>query len=354
MKKIIIYLTLIIGIMACKDQEFGFYDFDHTAVYFPIQLPLRTLSMGEDRIDNTLDRNLQLDIGVSIGGLYGTNNNNWTVDFVVDNSLTDSVYSIINDDTNKIHPLPTEYYTLDATSLVTIPKGSFNGSIRVQLTDAFFDDPISISGAYVVPLRLTNTSADSILVGTPASVDLQNPDKRDLRDWEAGKSPKDWVLYGIKYINGYHGSYLQRGQTIIYSGSTPIDTVFYRDRHVERDNIVFLKTSGKTMVVTDFISQNKSGTGGYAMNLEFSNMRGTPGGPITITPSEGSLYAVTGSGEFMDRKTSTESIIGIDMQSMHLNYTYEAEGNTYVATDTLVFRDRDLKFEENSIIISKD
>ncbi|WP_339923417.1 DUF1735 domain-containing protein [uncultured Cyclobacterium sp.] len=354
MKKILIYLMIVIGTMACKDQEFGFYDYDHTAVYFPIQLPLRTLSIGEDRIDNTLDKDLQFDIAVSIGGLYATNKNDWTVDFVIDNSLTDSVYKIDNGDTHKVLPLPAEYYTLDAPSLITIPKGSFNGSVRVQLTNAFFDDPLAITGAYVLPLRITNTSADSILVGAPANADIQNPDKRDLNDWEAGKSPKDWVLFGIKYINGYHGSYLQRGQTIIYSGTTAIDTVIYKDRHVERDNIVFLKTSGKSTASTNFISQNTSGTGGYAMNLEFANMWGTPSGDIVISPSEGSLYEVTGTGQFLDKSTSTESIIGIDMQSMRLNYTYEADGNTYVASDTLVFRDRDLKFEENSILIAED
>ncbi|MDO6439572.1 DUF1735 domain-containing protein [Cyclobacterium sp. 1_MG-2023] len=354
MKKIIIYLILVIGTMACKDQEFEFYDFDYTAVYFPIQLPLRTLSLGEDRIDNTLDKSLQFDIAVSIGGLYAANNNDWSVDFEIDNSLTDSAYIIVDDETIKIQPLPTEYYTLEHSSMITIPRGSFNGTVRVQLTNAFFDDPIALSGAYVMPLRITNTSADSILVGAPANADIQNPDKRDLNDWEAGKSPKDWVLYGIKYVNGYHGSYLQRGQTIVYSGDTPIDTVTYRDIHVERDNIVFLTTSGKNTAVTNFISQNTSTTGGYAMNLEFPNMWGTPGGDIVITPSEGSSFAVTGSGQFMDKNTSTESIIGIDMQSMHLNYTYEADGNTYVASDTLVFRDRDLKFEENSIIISEN
>lgn len=354
MKKILIYIVIVIGVMACKDQKFEFQDYDHTAVYFPLQLPLRTLSMGEDRIDNTLDKKFQFDIGVSIGGLYATNNKDWTVDFLVDNSLTNNVYTIANKDTIKIQPLPGEYYTLDSPSPVTIAKGSFNGRIRVQLSDAFFDDPLSITGAYVVPLRLTDTSADSILVGTPASIDLQNPDKIDINDWQAGKSPKDWVLYGIKYINGYHGSYLQRGKVITYAGSTPIDTVYYRDKHVERDNIVFLKTTGRASAVTNFISKNTSGTGGYAMNLEFANMWGTPGGPIVISPSEGSLYSVTGSGQFLDKETSTESIIGIDMQSMHLNYTYEDQENTYVATDTLVFRDRDLKFEENSIIISKN
>ncbi|WP_146947753.1 BT_3987 domain-containing protein [Cyclobacterium qasimii] len=354
MKKIMIYLILVIGTMACKDQEFGFYDYDHTAVYFPIQLPLRTLSVGEDRIDNTLDKNLQFDIGVSIGGLYGSNDHDWTVDFEVDNSLTDNVYIVVNDEDQKVLPLPEEYYTLNSTSLITIPKGSFNGMLGVQLTNAFFDDPIAITGAYVLPLRITKTSADSILVGAPANDDILSPDKRDPNDWEAGKSPKDWVLYGIKYINGYHGSYLQRGRTIVYSGTTPIDTVIYRDIHVERDNIVFLKTSGKTTATTNFIGQNTSATGGYAMNLEFPNMWGTPGGDIVITPSEGSLYAVTGNGQFMDKETSTESIIGLDMQSMHLNYTYEADGNTYVASDTLVFRDRDLKFEENSILISED
>lgn len=349
MRKILIYCLLIIGLISCKNQEIEFDDFDYNAVYFPIQLPVRTLSLGEDRIDNSFDKLYQFDIAASIGGMY-KNNKTWTVDYIVDTSLTKNVFSING---QKILSLPSDYYTLDPPATIVIPKGSFNGRVRIQLTEAFFNDPLSLTGLYVVPLRITNTSADSILVGKPAS-GIENPDRRIDSNWESNMTPKDWVLYGIKYINGYHGTYLQRGRRIIYSGSVPIDTVVYRNIHVENDNIVFIRSTGRTTGVTNFLSQNISSTGQYAMNLEFSNMWGTPGGPIIITPNDNSLYAASGSGQFMDKSSSKESIIGLTMQSMYLNYTYAVDEFTYVVTDTLVFRDRDLKFETNSIEVIID
>lgn len=352
MKNILIYVILVLGIIACKDQDIKFDDFDYQTVYFPFQLPLRTLSIGEDRIDNTLDKKYQFDIGVSIGGMYATNHKNWTVGYMIDNSLTDGVYNIINNDTNKVISLPASYYTLEPKSSVTIPKGLFNGRIRIQLTEAFFDDSLALTGEYVIPLVITETSADSILTGLSAI--SGNPDRRIASDWESGKSPKDWVLFGIKYINGYHGSYLQRGRDIIYSGGNPIDTVVYRDIHVERDNVVALKSAGKTTAITNFIGQNISDKGQYAMNLRFLNMWGTPGGEIVISPTSKSVHAVTGNGLFFDKEKSDESIIGLPMQSMHLNYTYKDGEKTHVVTDTLIFRDRGLKFEENSFKISRN
>lgn len=348
MKKVLIYIIiLLIGIVACDNQEQIFDDFEYKSVYFPYQLPLRTLSLGEDRVDNTLDKAFQFDIGVTIGGMY-KNNKDWTVDYVVDNSLTDSVYNSSNG--AKILPLPSSYYTLSPLNTITIPKGLYNGRLRVQLTEAFFNDSIAITGQYVVPLRITGTSADSVLSGLAA---VPNPDPRIISDWEAGMVPKNWVMFGIKYVNAYHGNYLQRGRDIIYSEGTPVDTVEWRTAHVEKDRVVALSSLGKTKSVTNFIGVNTSGTGEYAMELEFTNMWGTPGGAITITPSPGSNYAVTGSGQYFDKTSSTESIIHLQMQSMHLNYTYDDGTYIHQVSDTLVFRDRGIKFEQNSIVIQE-
>ncbi|MEL7119067.1 MAG: hypothetical protein AAFO07_06490, partial [Bacteroidota bacterium] len=68
--KIFVLVLVLIGTLGCDNQDISFDDFDYTAVYFPFQSPLRTLVLGEDRIDNTLDNQLKFNIGVSIGGLY--------------------------------------------------------------------------------------------------------------------------------------------------------------------------------------------------------------------------------------------------------------------------------------------
>lgn len=345
MKKKVLYMILFAWVFAaCQNQPLEFEDYDIQAVYFPYQRPLRTLSLGEDRIDNSLDKEGKFDIGVSIGGMY-ENKWDWTVDYVVDNSITDNVYTA--NDSLQILPLPEQYYTLSPLNTVTIPKGFYNGMIRVQLTDAFFDDTLSVTGRYVVPLRITGTSADSILTGQPAT---SNPDFRITSHWESNRFPKDWVMFGIKYVNAYHGTYLHRGRDLIVETSTgaPIDTTVFRSRYVETDMIIRLTTVGRNKVITNGLANTTGGN--FSMMLEFANDKGEPGA-ITISPAPGSTFQVTGSGQYFDKENSTQQWTGMTWQSMYLSYSWDDGEFTHNVMDTLVFRDRGIKFEENSIIV---
>jgi hypothetical protein len=343
MRNVIIGIVLIAALAACENQEQVFPDYDLQAVYFPIQLPLRTLSLGEDRIDNTLDREHKFDIGVCIGGMY-ENKQDWTVDYVVDPSLTDSAYS----GTLPLIALPTGYYTFSPQNTVTIPTGSFNGLIRIELADAFFSDPLSLTGQYVVPLRITGTSADSVLLGKQAKPGVA--DRRIIADWESGKSPKDWVLYGIKYVNAYHGTYLHRGRDILYAGGVPVDTVVFRDMYVERDMTMKLTSMGLQRVYTNGLANKTSAK--LSMELEFSNSTGASGS-IVIHPRASATVtvSVTGTGEYYDKSSSKESWTGLVWQSMYLQYTWDDGTNVHQVHDTLVFRDRGIKYEENTITI---
>ncbi len=345
MRNVVICIVLIAALASCENQEQVFSDYELQAVYFPIQLPIRTLSLGEDRIDNTLDREHKFDIGVCIGGMY-ENKQDWTVDYVLDPSLTDSAYS----GGNRLIALPTSYYTFSPQNTVTIPKGLFNGLIRIELSDAFFNDPLSLTGQYVVPFRITGTSADSVLSGKQAKPGVA--DRRILADWESGKAPKDWVLYGIKYVNAYHGTYLHRGRDISYNGGVPVDTVVFRDMYVERDILMTLTTIGLQSVATNGVSTRTSARGRYSMELSFSNPDGASG-TVTISPREGSDWAVTGTGEYFDKSSSTESWTGLTWQSMYLQYSYNDGTNDHQVHDTLVFRDRGIQYEENSITIAQ-
>jgi hypothetical protein len=345
MKRAFIYIILIIGLAGCKNQDIEFPDYTLHAVYFPLQLPLRTLSLGEDRIDNSLDKQLKFDIGISIGGMYN-NSKNWTVDYVVDNKLTDSVYNLSN---QRIIPVPSSYYTLSPENTAIIPSGSFNGLIRVQLTDQFLDDPLAFSGRYVLPLRITATSADSVLSGRPS---VSNPDIRVASDWEAGMGPRNWVLFGIKFVNPYHGSFIHRGKDIRFQAGVRKDSAIYHQKFVERDQIWALSTSGRAKVVTNGIGINISLTGQYAMELVFANSTGS-NGTVTIIPRAGSLYSVTGSGAYFDKASSVEGFGGQIYPSMYLNYTYTEGVYTHQVYDTLTFRDRGLKYEELSIVVKK-
>ncbi len=329
MKKILILLLLASVISACENQDSEFQDFDYNAVYFPVQYPVRTLSLGNDVIDNSLDKELKFHIGVTIGGMY-ENNKNWTVDYVVDESLCDSL-------DNDVRPLPSEWYTLEPENQVTIPAGSFTGLILVQLADDFLYDSLSTGNHYVIPLRITSSNADSILSGSPST---SNPDKLVKSDWEAGAPPKDFTLFMVKYVNEYHGKYLKRGVDYgqdVFGNN--IDTTTYHARYVEQDDVVSLETSARYSVETDYIGA-KAGDGN-----SFRLVVDPESGEVRIERVEDAKYKIagTGTGEFVP---GGDSWGGEERDVFYLSYKYRVGIYNHQVFDTLVFRDRGISYEE--------
>ncbi len=96
-----------------------------------------------------------------------------------------------------------------------LPAGSIKGRIKVQLTEQFFNDPLSFaplnSVNYVIPLIITQVeNLDTILGGKPL---ISNPSRVVATDWEI--LPKDYTLYGIKFMNKYQATYLRRGVDVM-------------------------------------------------------------------------------------------------------------------------------------------
>jgi hypothetical protein len=334
MKKIIAFISAILALASCENIESDYKDYDFQAVYFPFQYPVRTLSLGNDNIDNSLDKQHKFHIGVSIGGLYIENSKDWTVDYVVDNTLVENY--LVNGSSDTLRVLPASYYTLNPTGNVTIPKGSFSGLIEVQLTDAFFVDPKAIKGSYVIPLKISATSADSILSGK-ALPDLTIPADRHVEaHWLSQQTPKDYTLFGIKYINPYHGKWLRRCQIIEKNptNTTVIQTIVIRNTYIERDQIVALNTNSMTEVISNFVG-----------NLFTSKMSLTVAGTaVNIKTVTGAAVAASGSGTY---KAGGESWGGKPYDALYLNYSYTlANGNNCSVMDTLVFRDRGIIVQE--------
>ncbi|MCG8334560.1 MAG: DUF1735 domain-containing protein, partial [Proteobacteria bacterium] len=155
-----LYITLLITILvgiSCENQEREFEDFGTTSVYFPVQFPVRTLALTEnDRLDNSLDKNLTFNIGVSIGGMY-ENTKDWPVVFEHAPELLDTVTTLAG-----------PYYDLMTTNYiesmnpdgntVTIPAGSFSGLITVKLSNSFLDDSLAYTNSWIIPLKLPQYS----------------------------------------------------------------------------------------------------------------------------------------------------------------------------------------------------
>jgi len=337
MKKLTFISLIILALFtSCHNQDWEFPDYDYTTVYFPYQTPVRTLVLGEDIYDNTLDNAHKCKIMASMGGVY-ENKIERVLNVVVDNSLCNNLI-FEGDSSNFVLPMPAEYYSLDASMKIVIPSGSQTGGIEVQLTDAFFADPKAIANAYVIPLRIASVvNADSILSGKNA---VENPNRFVPADWST--EPKDYVLYAIKYVNPWHGAYLRRGVDIGKgnNGNTTIDTtITYHDQYVERDQVVKMYSVSMNEVSLLMNTRDKGNSTDVPFELR---IKVDNAGKCIVSKPDTASYTVSGNGEFIN---DGDIWGGEKRDVMRLKYQIDFGTSKHEFTDTLVLRDRQVKFE---------
>ncbi|MEN6363266.1 MAG: DUF1735 domain-containing protein [Bacteroidales bacterium] len=337
MKKALYFLLMVVGLTSCYNQDIMYDDYETQSVYFPFQYPVRTLSLGNDIQNNSLDKLHKFNIGICIGGLYMENRKNWTVHFEVDNSLVYNYLVNVKGDTLKA--LPAEYYTLNPASTVTIPKGSFSGLIEVQLTDAFFQDPVAIKGNYVIPLKIADSPDDVALLTGTAAEGISNPNIHLASDWAV--IPRNYTLFGIKYVNPYHGTWLRRGKMVVRNtGGVFLDTIAYRTRSVEFDIPTALTTSKLNEVTGNMNVENEL----WHVTLSVAGDK-----TISIQSMTDSPVSVSGTGKYVENGDSWGGTPEkpTPRDAIYLNYSYtRTDGNICEVHDTLVFRDRGIKVEE--------
>ncbi len=312
---------------ACENDDWSFDNYDYTTVYFAYQYPVRTIILGnDDTFDNTLDNEHRCQIYATMGGVY-SNEKNISVAIAVDESLCDEVY--FADDGTLVTPMPADYYTL-SSSRITIPAGSLMGCVDVQLTDAFFEDSLSLKNRYVIPLVMSDVQgADSILSGDVVE-GVTNPHRCRESDWET--VPKDYILYCVKYVNRWDGIWLRRGtDDITRNGET--STVSRHADYVEYDETFELGTLGLYKSYCTVSNDIDNTTLACRLILTFDDDNN-----CTVT-SDTKGCVVTGYGTWIE-KGETNSWGDEDRDAIYLDYTVDY-GNTFFATrDTLVMRDR--------------
>ncbi|MTK54498.1 DUF5627 domain-containing protein [Paludibacter sp.] len=315
---------------SCKNQDVEFPDYGRTTVYFAYQYPVRTIVLGDDTYDTSLDNAHQCQIYATMGGVYA-NKKKIDIDFVVDNSLCDK---LTFGDGSVVKAMPSNYYTL-AGSKISLDH-AIQGAVGVQLTDAFFADPLALQNTYVIPLRMTKvTNADSILSGVPK---IANAPRGNSALWDI--APKDYVLYCLKYINPYHANYLRRGKDVITIGSTTTSIVRHK-QYVENDEVCSMTTKSLSMVEYPVTVVDASGANVVCkLLLTFDNQ----GKCSVSTTSLG--FSASGTGSFV-KNGEKNSWGNKDRNAIYLNYniTMGASGKTYQTNDTLVVRDRGVKME---------
>ncbi len=337
MKRILFLLSFVALIFGCQNKDIAFPDFAFQAVYFPYQTPIRTLSLGDEELgDNSIDLQRAFSIGAAVGGAYENKKNR-----VLTIGLEPGLAANITDGSGKdLRLLPAGYYktTFDK---ISIPAGSSFGKFRIDLTDAFFADPLTTELNYVIPVRIKYAEGDSILSGKP---NVTNPDPRILAHWAV--QPKDFVLFAIKYINPTHGIYLLRGKRT--NLNNPLDIVRYSTRFLDDNDMTSLTTQSlvdnlmSTVGGTNKVASNAR----YSMKLSFNEKEKS----VIVGQKDLTTVVVNGSGKFYSKTDiAAEGYNGKKHRTIYLNYTYVDGVNRYQVNDSLVFVDTNLKFEEFAV-----
>jgi hypothetical protein len=307
-------LVASVSLSSCKNDDWEFDEYEFQSVYFAYQGPVRTITLGEDIFDNSLDNDHKCEIMATMGGVY-TNQNDVTIGIEIDNSIAANKAFNTGGD---IVAMPANYYSL-ASDKIVIPKGKTVGGVQVQLTDAFFADPLSLKNTYVIPLKMTNVmNADSILSG------------------------KNYVFYAIKYINTWHGNYLRRGKDLMVgkNGNTSLNKTIVRHKpYVENDEVSSVRTQSLTVAEFPVIFKDQDNNNiTCKLLLNFDDQ-----GNCTITNGD-NTFTASGTGKFV-KKGEKNSWGAKDRDALYLNYEIDRADRHITSTDTLVMRDRGVKME---------
>lgn len=202
--KFVCAAAIMLGFTACKNGDRSFDDYEGgTTAYFPYQYPVRTIVLGDDEYDTSLDKAHKCQIKATFGGSYSGSNG--SVQVSVDKSL---VNNLTFEDGTPVKAMPDNYYSLSTTNLAF--NGTFNGTTEVQLTDAFFNDPDAVKNTYVIPLLIVGQSGfDHILTGT--LTEGKEAIRTNAENWDV--LPMDYVLYCVKFQNKYTGYWLTNHTT---------------------------------------------------------------------------------------------------------------------------------------------
>lgn len=191
---------------SCKNGDISFSDYEKgTTVYFAYQRPVRTIVLGDDEYDTTMDKAHKFKILATFGGSY--NGSNGSVQVSYDPSL---VNNLVFPDGEPVKVMPEHYYHIQTTNFLF--NGTMNGGTEVELTEDFFKDERSTKETFVIPLVMMGQSGfDRILTGTLK--EGGQPVRTDDSQWEV--LPMDYVLYCVKFQNKYSGYWLTNGTSSI-------------------------------------------------------------------------------------------------------------------------------------------
>lgn len=328
---------LVVMLSSCKNGDISFPDYEGgTTVYFPYQYPVRTIMLGEEESDTSLDKQHKCKIIATMAGAY--NGRDITLEIAVDNTLCDHLYF---EDGSAVLPMPDDYYDL-ASNTISF-NGNFQAGVEVQLTDNFFADTASLKNTYVIPVVIkSQTGADHILTGKPI-VEGDTPQRPNSVYWDV--LPQDYVLYCVKYINPYHAYYLRRGVDVITENGQ-VTTKIRHAESVEKDEICSTTTLSLNSVVFPISSKYTDPTGTQTdLSCDLLLTFNEKDECIITSNTEG--VTATGTGKYL-KKSEKKAWGNKDRDGLYLDYQVDFGVRKIQTKDTLVWQRNGVVPEEFS------
>jgi len=283
--KIAATLLAATTITGCYDDFTG--DAPTTTVCFSQQRPLRTVISGRD---------MEIFVGVSIGGKREVDMNDWAT-FKIDPSLITAESGLTL--------LPPSHYTLASPDRMTVRRDNLPvADVGVVFTDAFYNDPQSVGKHYALPLTITGSSLDEVVAG------------------------KESTVVAVKYISNYHGTYYIKGSVVEVDadGNAVGEPSVYANADLVANATRDFATRSQTEVVRPGVADIVMGSGESASVL----LAVAPNGTDVAVSSGGGSLPVTGiSGRYVVGDSNPEFVV---------SYRFERAGKSYKVEENLILR----------------
>ena len=296
--KIAAVCLLACSTVSCYDDYIADYDYPNMGFALPKQV--RTVMSKTNRIY----------VGVSIGGKREVNMKDWA-QFTLDESLlTGLPYKM----------LPENYYTLADPTMFTVRKSNMPvADVAITFTDAFYEDPASLSNTYALPFRLVATSI---------------PDAEGSK-YGAIRRGAETAIVVIKYVSSYSGTYYRMGEIseIDHDGNVIGETEIHKNPDLIKNPTVKFSTAGYSTITFSGIGCGKTdGT----VTLSIDKSKGLDdNAAVTVSLSSG---LESGSGEWIRKGDYTFYSGDSAAPQFNLEYIYTDGGRRYQVKETFVLR----------------
>ena len=311
----VVMCSVVYGFASCgfDDDELTY---PYSSVLFTYQDYTRNIVVGEG---------LSLNAGIVLAG-FVNNNSDRVVQYVIDPALVTDDWEMQESGKSV---LPSAYYRLGHPSQIVVPKGQLKGYLPIVMDSvAFLSDPKSMTGEYILPIRLVSSAdVDSILY------------------------EKSFVRMSLSYFGKQHAYYQYSGDFYKIMDGVVYEFNAFAYIRTENESRRFLQTAGPTQYLMVADATNRADplniVTGTSISGRVSFLINVPieGTSVTLEAYPGSPYEVRASGT---------SSYDPDTRTFHLEYEWTLEDGTICRiVENLVYRNRIRDDQGNGIYINE-